>query len=242
MIVTGFSAAGYKEYGKRLLDSYDAPFPLIVFTDGVEQLEGVEQRDQSDIPGLPEFLARWKTSKAANGREPNEFWKEREYRLGYSFKWDAWKFCKMVFTMWAAAHMLHKRGETKMIWLDGDSVIRRTLPDDLFERAVPADCSFAYLGREPKHSETGFLAFRLPECLPILDSWVAFYAEDTFVDQQETHSAYLFDRAREMHTDIKGHNLTPSGSGHVIHQCWVGQYIDHLKGSRKTRGRSQEAK
>lgn len=243
-IVTGFSAKGYAEYGKRLLNSYkgNSPFNLIVYTEDVDRLPGIEQYNQMDIPGLKNFLTKWEGDRLVSGRLVSEKWKQRDIANRYCYKFDAYKFCKMVFTMWAAAHLMNNRGETQMIWLDGDSIIRRKLPVNLFEQATPQDAGFAYLGREPKHSETGFLTFRLPEALPILNKWVSYYADDTFLDFYEYHSAYLFDRARECFPEIKGHNLTPGGTGHVIHQCFVGALIDHTKGNRKYKGRSPEAK
>lgn len=241
-IVTGFSASGYREYGKRMIESYipNSPFPLIVYTQDVQPLDGVEQFDQMDIPGLKDFLTRWDGNSLVSGCEPNGSWKPREIQTRYSYKYDIFKFSKMIYTMWAAAHILHERGETKMIWFDGDTLIRRRLPDDLFERSTPSWAAYGYLGREPKHSETGFVTWRIPESLPILDKWVSYCNEDTFLNFKEYHSAYLFDRARECFPEIKGNNLTPGGNGHVIHQCFVGDYMTHLKGNRKSMGYSPE--
>lgn len=239
-IVTAFSADGYHQYGKRFLDSYDAPFDLELYVEGlpVGYVDAPVVHNQMEIPGLLAFLRTWATDKRVAGREAIKQWNDKERRAGYSYRFDAYKFCRMVYTMWDAA-----RDYTGlMIWLDGDSVIRQRLPDDFFERYLPDDCAYAYLGREPKHTETGFLIFRLPDAMPILQLWRDFYDSEEFLNFKEWHSAYLFDRAREQFPDIKGNNLTPGGRGHVIHKCEVGSYIDHLKGNRKNRGRSPEAR
>lgn len=240
-IVTAFNRNGYEQYGKRFLDSYKASFALDVFTEGLnhEYLSPGYQRDQMVIPGLKRFLDRHRDDLTIQGKQPVEQWNDKERRARYSYRFDAYKFCKMVYTMWRAAE-LQQTGY--MMWLDGDSVIRQRLPDDFFERFLPQDADYCYLGRGKKHTETGFLIFRLPECLPILRKWKDFYDTDDFLNYREWHSAFLFDRAREMFPDIRGHDLTPGGRGHVIHQCDVGKYIDHLKGNRKMRGRSPEAK
>jgi hypothetical protein len=108
--------------------------------------------------------------------------------------------------------------------------------------ALPSGEAYAYLGRPGKYTETGFLFFDVERAKPILNTWANYYRKDTFLHEQEYHSAWLFDRAREQHRDILGYNLTPNGRGHAIHQCWVGLYFDHLKGKRKLRGRSPEAR
>lgn len=240
-IVTAFNRNGYEQYGKRFLESYKkTPYCLTVFTEGMfDILSPGYQQDQLGIPGLREFLERHKDNDQVKGKASVDRWNDKERKAGYSYRFDAYKFCKMVYTMWYAAEQ-QKNG--LMMWLDGDSVIRKPLPNDFFEQFLLDGYDYCYLGREPKHTETGFLIFRLPECLPILRAWKDLYDKDTFMHQKEWHSAYLFDRAREQFLDIKGHNLTPGGRGHVIHKCGVGKYIDHLKGNRKNRGRSPEAR
>lgn len=249
-IVTGFSHKGLGEYGDRFLQTfkkYNKPkIPLHVYTGCIDKkIHGCKQFKQEEIEGLDEFLHYWRDDPTISGKHPVDRWNDKERKNGYSYRFDAMKFCKMVYTMWAAAHRLVEEGvfETDyMIWLDGDTVVRKDIPENLAVAALPAGYDFAYLGREPRHTETGFLVFRLPEALPILDSWVDFYESGKFIRQNEWHSAYLFDRARELHPDIHGYNLTPGGKGHVIHKCWVGKIFDHCKGNRKIRGRSPEAK
>lgn len=245
-IVTGFSAKGYAEYGRRFMDTFEKHnngHRLHIYTDDVPLLGGfaadVKQIQQHSIPGLEDFLARHATDKTVCGTADGGAWKPKETKAGYSYRFDAHKFCKMVFTMWAAAHHI---GEGYMVWLDGDTVVRQDIPKDLAERALPDGQHIAYLGREPKHTETGFLVFKLPEALPVLDSWARFYSTDSFKQQREWHSAFLFDRAREHHAGVHCHNLTPGGKGHVIHKCWVGSIFDHQKGARKGMAKSPEAK
>lgn len=243
-IVTGFSAKGFKEYGQRFMHSFEHyrnGHQLHLYTQDVPLLggEGVKQSTQGSITGLDEFLDSCRDIPETCGLEDNGQWKPKEHKAGYSYRFDAFKFCKMVYTMHAAAHRI---GKGYMIWLDGDTVVRQDIPTDMAEQTLPADCDYAYLGREPKHTETGYLVFRLPEALPLLDAWVNFYESGTFLEQKEWHSAFLFDRAREQCSEVKGHNLTPGGRGHVIHKCWVGKVFDHCKGARKTKGRSPEAR
>lgn len=250
--VTGFSASGFQMYGERMVRSFDqfndAGFELMVYATDVTKnqkiyeslwLKHILTYHQEDIVGLNEFLDMYKGSSTVAGKGAFDKWNDKERRAKYSYRFDAYKFCRMVFTMWEAAHTIHNG---YMIWLDGDNVVKQQIPEDIAERSLPDDCDYAYLGREPKHTETGFLVFRLPEALPILDAWVAYYKDGMFMDQKEWHSAFLFDRAREQFPDIKGNNFTPGGRGHVIHKCWVGKVFDHLKGARKISGKSPEAR
>jgi hypothetical protein len=244
-IVTGFSDKGYAEYGHRFLDSYEKfgihYRDLIVYTHGIkEQVRPwVTQREQNEIPGLLEFLDKYSNPTTQGRKDPDGRWKLKELANGYSFRFDAHKFCRMVFVMHHAATQCKY---DHMVWLDGDTVVRKIIPPALISRALPKDCVYSYLGRPSKYTETGFLVFKVPEILPILEAWVGYYKTGRFLKESEWHSAWLFDRARIRYPDLRGHNLTPNGSGHVIHQCWVGTIFDHCKGKRKRRGRSPEAK
>lgn len=243
-VVTGFSGEGYEEYGRLFMSSFkkhNPNVPLHIYTDGVEDIEepNVTQFEQSAIKGLSEFLDYAGGNPKFCGKPTHSKCKEKEVKAGYSYRFDAFKFCKMVYTMWAAAHNI---GEGYMIWLDGDNVSRQPMPDNMAEISLPNGEMFAYLGREPKHTETGYLAFKLPEALPILDEWMGFYGNLCFQYEKEWHSAFLFDRARERHPSIKGNNLTPGGRGHVMANCWVGEFFMHNKGKRKKQGKSPEAK
>jgi hypothetical protein len=243
-IITGFSDKGYNEYGWRLIDSYkkfNNGYEMIAYTHGIKDTlaPSVRQREQDDIPGLMDFLNSHGTKPEVQGRADFENrWKPKEKASGYSFRFDAYKFCRMVFTMRNAAYLCEKE---YMVWLDGDTVIQKAIPTGFEQRALPDDCQYAFLGRPKKYTETGFLVFRIPEALPLLDAWANFYTRGTFLRESEWHSAWLFDRARERTPDIRGHNLTPDGHGHPIHQCWVGTIFDHCKGNRKLKGRSPEA-
>jgi hypothetical protein len=243
--ITGFSEKGYQEYGWRLLDSFEkfgAGNTLIAYTHDIcaQVKPWVIQREQDDIPGLSKFLSTYGQEPEVKGiKDPGGRWKQKELTSGYSFRFDAFKFCRMVFTMHDAAH---KCQTEYMVWLDGDTVVRKLIPNTLISRALPDDCVYAYLGRPNKYTEAGFLVFRVPEVLPILDAWVGYYKTGRFKRESEWHSAWLFDRARARFPDLRGHNLTPNGKGHVIHQCWVGTIFDHCKGKRKKKGKSPEAK
>ena len=244
-IVTGFSAKGYAQYGWRLVNSFldfRNDHRLVTYCEGMQQAfpPQIVKRDQDDIPEQRKFLVRYFNRLDAQGlKDPGNRWKQKEIAAGYSFRFDAYKFCRMVFIMNDA---IQRCASEYMIWLDGDSVIRKPLPNNIASKALPHGYDYAYLGRTNKYSETGFLVFRTETAKPLLQDWADYYALDAFLEESEWHSAYLFDRARALHPRLNGYNLTPEGKGHPIHQCWVGSIIDHCKGNRKFKGRSPEAR
>lgn len=246
--VTAFHPEGFKQYGHRLIESWDKlGLDMAMYVWASEYAENpiyypygaridtkCQYLEQFAIPELAAFLDRHKDNPHVHGRQPDRRWKDKDRKAGYNYRMDMYKFSRMIYVMWAEAH----RDPTgRMVWLDGDCVLRKQLPDDFIDRALPNGEAYAYLGRGKKYSETGYLVFKLPEALPILDEWANFCTSDSFLEQKEQHSAYLFDRARERHPEIKGHDLTPNGSGHPIYQSYAGEYIHHLKGeTRKAKG------
>lgn len=245
--VTAFHPEGFKQYGYRLTGSFgehcDVPIHIYA-SDMYHSSYNIPDEsnsiwyEQFEIPELAAFLDRHKNMPHVHGKCPDHRWKPKDVAAGYNYRFDMHKFARMIYVMWAEAH----RDPTgRMVWLDGDCVLRKQLPDDFIDRALPNGEAYAYLGRGKKYSETGYLVFKLPEALPILDEWANFCTSDSFLEQPEQHSAFLFDRARERHPEIKGHDLTPNGGGHPIYECFVGEYFSHLKGRRKYNGRCPQA-
>ncbi|MDE2470228.1 MAG: hypothetical protein KGL35_16130, partial [Bradyrhizobium sp.] len=89
------------------------------------------------------------------------------------------------------------------------------------------------LGREATHSECGFLAFRLPEALPLVLTWESLYATDDFLALAEWHDSFVFDYARGLHPNLPYRNLTPGGRRHVWCDSPLAAVMDHRKGARK---------
>lgn len=241
MIVTGYNQEGYDRYGSVCFPSMQAYWDH----DIVAYVEGTQPkviRDRVEIRNPPweltEFQRRHAHDPMMRGEipHPGKSWKAKDRKRGYSFRFDAAKFSKMAVYTGHAADVLQ---EGILIWMDGDVLTHKPIPDRFAERLL-GDYDCAYLGREPYHSETGFVIFRLPEALPITRQWAQFYIDDSFIDEDEWHSAYLFDCARQR-SSVNCKNLSPGGKKHVWHQTELGVFMDHLKGSRKDLGRSPEA-
>lgn len=244
-VVTGWSPSGWREYGRRFLDTFDRHWPpdvpLRIYVEEVRTLppcrREVHQVLLDVIPGCRAFIERHRASARANGREVRPEWKESCRAAGYNYRFDAWKFSRQGFIPYHAALELGAAG--LLCWLDGDVVSLRDVPPGFVEGLLPEGKACAYLGRGDKHSEIGFQLYRLPHALPMLREFSAIYETDAVFDLPEWHSAYVFDVARRR-SGVAAVDLTPGGSGHVWMASPLRQYADHLKGKRKKWGRSPE--
>jgi len=239
-VVTGFNQAGLEEYGYKTIDSFNKYWPKevkrIVYLEEPADIVADEIRYADSIPQLIEFLKDNKDNLFAHGKRPTKNWSEKDYKAGYCYKFDIMKFCKQVMYTYAGA-LDNKDGI--YIWLDGDVLTTKQIPLSFLENIIPPGKSVAYLGRTNKHSEIGFVAFRLPDAIPLLYEYARPIIDGTVFKYDEWHSAYLFDKAVKL-TGLSHHNMTPTGRGHVWFQSELGEYMDHLKGKRKTKGRSPE--
>lgn len=235
-VCSGFSPAGRVQYGERFLRSFDRYWPA-----GVELSVWVEEpfemprgacRDLWAIPGALEFAQRHRDNLAAQGREPQPCWKDRERRQGYSFRTDAYKFWKQILIPEAAAADLAD-GDV-LVWLDGDVETTRPVPYELVAQLLGVG-DVAFLGREPKHSEIGFWAVRLnDETRQFLHDIAQVYRSDAVFGLPQWHSAYVWDHVRRQ-ADLVERNLTNPAmpTGHVWPHTQLGRYMRHDKGGRK---------
>jgi hypothetical protein len=241
LVVTGWSPKGWKEYGQRFIQTFHSLWPesvkLVVYGEEPVKLPRGEFRRLSDIPGCMEFLERH-DNPTMRGRVARDNWKSSEREGGYSWRYDAWKFCRQGFI---PLHAAERTDEQLMCWLDADVITFKRVPEGFIEGLLPDGMDCAYLGRPPRHSEIGFQLYRLPQAMTHLQAFRDYYANDTFTGLAEWHSSWVFDQAR-VDTGLRAHNLTPEGRRHVWLQSPLAQYTDHLKGPRKKYERSPEAR
>ena len=241
-VVTGWTDAGFELYGRRFIEGFQRHWP----TDGVHLIVYVWclrplSIGESRFPPTAtfEFVNRHSKSNLACGKQPISCWRAEERERGYSFRSDAVKFCQMS-TYPADAALTAPPGI--LLWLDGDVMTHQDVPPT-FVADMLGDADCAYLGRQPAHSETGFVAFKIPAARPLIDEWARLYLSDEVFELPEWHAAYVFDRAREKFEAAGGvcKSLTPAGArGHVWVKSPLANYLDHLKGNRKHKDRSPE--
>lgn len=240
-VVTSFGHKGYKLYGLRFLELFSEHWPsttdLVVYVEEPTARVPGTTRSLFAVPGCTEFIEKYRGNPLATGRQPTPVWRGKDHEMGYSFRTDAVKFARKVFAVADAARTLRTG---ILAWVDADAHAFRSVPGDLVEQLLGKD-DVAYLGRPGAHSECGFLAFRLPQALPVIEAWLAFYTSGAFLQEREWHDSYLFDRAREATVGPRYRDLAPPGArGHVWFDTPLGQCIDHLKGDRKNTGFSME--
>jgi hypothetical protein len=235
MICSGFSPSGYRQYGRRFLDSFDRCWPADVKL-GVWVEEPVPMprdacRDLWAIPGATEFRDRHAGNAAAQGREPRPCWKAAEVKGGYSFRTDAYKFWKQILIPQQAS--LELADGDVLAWFDADVQFSRPVPADFVEKLL-GDADVCFLGRERQHSEIGFWAVRLNESTRWFLSRIANeYVHDKVFDLVEWHSAFVWDHVRRT-SHLRERNLTPGPvRGHVWPLSPLARYCEHLKGARK---------
>lgn len=231
-VCTGWSPKGWREYGEAFAHSFaqhwSPDVKLLAYVEEPVELPRGECRSVLEIPGCLEFIDKYRDDKRANGREIQADWKPAAKARGYHFRWDAWKFCRQGFIPLAAA----KECETEYLaWFDADVVTFAPVQAQDITSLLPAGYAVAYLGRS-KWSEIGFQLYRLPDALPMLEQFAAYYRDETVFDLHEWHSAYVFDRSRER-SGVASCNMTSGKEGNVWPYTPLAKFSTHLKGDRK---------
>jgi len=111
-------------------------------------------------------------------------------------------------------------------------------------RLCPDTMDLCFLGRRGKFSECGLYAMNLrsQRTRDFLAQFQRYYdqAEQGIFTLAEWHDSFVFDAVRKHHPlvelDWSSHLIT--GEGHPLINSHWGAYLDHLKGKRKTTGRS----
>lgn len=247
--MTGWSPRCWVDYAHRFYASFERYWhkgiKLIAFgEDGRPPGPRVEMHALAEIPGCIEWLRANDTARARGG-DPHPTWKDKERAAGYSYRWDAWKFCRQGFIPWAAAHLADT---THLLWLDADVETLQPMEAGMIEALLPPDQLVAYLGREGKHSEIGFQLYRIRDnegrpiqrTFEMLRLFSETYRSGAVFELAEWHSAYVFDHCRRIWMEEPfgyAQNLTPGRHGHVFKDHpLIGRWMRHDKGDRKYRG------
>lgn len=235
-VCTGWSPSGWREYGEAFATTFARHFSidaeLVAYVEEPVPLPRGECRAVLDVPGCREFIEKYRGDPRANGRDVQPDWKPAAKARGYHFRWDAWKFCRQGFIPLDAA----KRCKTEYLaWFDADVVMLADVQAREIAQLLPEGYAVAYLGRL-KWSEIGFQLYRLPDALPMLEQFAAYYRDETVFDLHEWHSAFVFDRAREV-SGVKALSLTEGRAGDVWPYTPLARFSTHLKGDQKQHAR-----
>ena len=230
-VVTSFSPRGAVLYGERMVASVARYWPrstsLVVYLDQAAPLPAGEARLTTDLPEWTACRTRWATDPLVQGLPTAEVPRPKPYH----YRWDARRFAVKVFVQRDAAQRI---GRGILTWLDGDTVTTRPVPDGFAARLLE-DVDVAYLGRGSMHPETGYVGFRIPEALPVLEWCCDAYASDRFRALPGWTDCHILRAALEA-VPVRARDLTSAhyvGKSHIWPVSPLAPYVTHFKGKSK---------
>jgi hypothetical protein len=259
-VVTTFHKAGLDLYAQRFLDSFakniDKRIKLLAYAENCTPINPDSEQitiidSATSLPKLSAFKERWKNVPKANGTCP---WPERRPRdWNKEFKWDAVRFANKTYAVFDA---FEKRAGSWIVWMDADSYIHSPWSHQQFKSLLPENKYITYVGRG-KGSQTwpecGFYGMNLnhPVCHSFLQDFEKMYedADNGIFTLEEWHDSYIFGFLLDKYKDFKDSTLDYSdgiynntaktgGGGHPLINSVLGTWMDHMKGDRKTSGKS----
>ncbi len=259
-VVTTFHQAGYDQYGKRMIETFLKNWPkeitLYVYSENCQVAESAPNLVVRDLhqasPDLVRFKETWKNVPKANGDVSNDPVRGKRKDSGKGFKWHAIRFAHKVYSIFSCAK---ECGADTLLWMDADTICHSPITLENLKRMIPKDMDLCYLGRKGKYSECGLYSLNLNSDMTInfLKEFQRVYdhAESGIFLLDEWHDSFVFDAVRKKFPHLKQldwakelNDLRPrpgmsSGEGHPLINSEWGAWLDHLKGDRKTLGRSK---
>lgn len=259
-VVTTFHQAGYEQYGRRMIETFIKNWPqevkLFVYAENCQVTETAPNLIVKDLhassPDLVKFKEKWKNVPKANGDVSADPVRSRRKDAGKGFKWHAIRFAHKVYAIFACAR---ETDADVLMWMDADTICHSPISMKNLEKMIPQDKDLCYLGRKGKYSECGLYSMNLrsDQTRMFLMEFQRMYdkAEAGIFLLEEWHDSYVFDAVRkrmpfliqhdwaEKLYDLRPRPGSSTGEGHpLINSDW-GAWLDHLKGGRKSIGRSK---
>lgn len=260
-VVTTFHQKGMDLYGQRFLDSFvkhvDPRIKMIVYAEDCDPVNPNSDQitiiTHEHLPKLKEFKQQWGSVPKANGDISADPILSRRKDSNKKFKWDAVRFANKVYAVFDAC----ERSTDWCVWMDADTVVHSDWSYDQFKDLLPSTSWITYVGRG-KGSQTwpecGFYGLNLNDvvCQEFLKEFERYYteAEDGIFTLVEWHDSFVFghilndfkktapnvlDYSAEMYL----REARSGGGGHPLINTRLGAWIDHMKGDRKTLGKSK---
>jgi len=231
VLVTSFSPAGARLYGARMVQSVAAYWPssvaFAVYLDAPMALPAGERRLTTDLGGWMACRTRWDADLSVQGRSTPAVPRAKPYH----YRYDARRFAVKPF-VWRDAAL--RVGEGVVMWLDGDTLTKRAIPPDWPTRLLDG-ADVAYLGRGSMHPETGYVGFRVPEALPLLEWCCDAYSSERFRALPGWTDCHIL-RAGLEAVPVRARDLTSArydGHAHIWPVSPLAPYVTHFKGKSK---------
>lgn len=261
VVVTTFNAKGYGQYAQKFLRTFISHWPkevnLWVYTENCKISEIAPNLKVLDLhevsPAIVKFKDKWKNEPKANGDVSRDPIRSKRRDAGKGFKWDAIRFSHKVYSIF---HCAATTDAEILIWMDADMICHSPIAMDQLNHLIPEQKDLCYLGRDGKYPECGLYSLNLSHYAIklFLAEFQRMYdqAEQGIFLLEEWHDSFVFEEVRKKFpnlnllnwsaglSDIRPNRFNSQGEGHpLINSDW-GAYLDHLKGTRKIRGKSNE--
>jgi hypothetical protein len=252
-VVTTFNQSGYDKYGSRMIQSFIQNWPtditLYVYAEDCtvkESAANVVIRDlHATIPALVAFKERWKNDPKAVGKLATGPADRKGKQPGIGFRWDAIRFSHKVY---AVCHTGVNCDADVLFWMDADTFCHSPIQHDFIDSMINSG-DLCFLGRPNKFTECGLYAMNLKNSITniFLKEFQNAYDTARIFTMKEWNDCWVFDEVRK---EVK--NKYPGWSwndwaqgiikdeGHPLINTEWGEYLDHLKGARKTAGKSSQ--
>jgi hypothetical protein len=229
-VYTTFSPADYRLYGSRFIDTFLRYWPhnikLYIYYEG--QPEVINDR------------VIWVDFN-------KECYEQREFvKRGLSIKQDSFyrgaaRFSYKAFTI---IKHLEKNLDRYNIWLDADCITVKDVNIDWLYTLKSGISCVSVLMRNTRAIESGFILTdnQHPEYNTFLSNYANIYRSDEIYRLPEWHDGYILTYVIKRFK-IPYFDLSPNNEYKEIHPFSagvLGQYLDHLKGPRKTDSGSKE--
>lgn len=252
-VVTTFHQQGLNQYAQKMIDTFIDNWPedviLCLYPENcdpvIKDSSRVCIKKLEEVKELAEFKQKWKDVPKANGycKDSTQKFNDKTQKIG--FKWDAVRFAHKVYAIFDCAR---NTDADVLFWMDADSICHSPISLDKLKSFCPLSQDLGFLGRAGKYTECGLYSMNLksPVVKNFLREFQRMYddAEHGIFTLSEWHDSFVFDAVRtKFGNQLKENNWSSGiikGEGHPLINSEWGAYLDHLKGDRKTLGRSKD--
>jgi len=233
--VTSFAPKHWDVYARKMLESFSKHWPgeIIAYVDEIpdEDFPKVTYKLLRKVHGHDQFVSYCLTAGKDRPSKGDSIFTGR-FHGGYSYTYDAVRFCHKVFAQFDA----FKNGG-KVFWIDADSVALDQITKKFLDGLFDGKC-LAIFDRPGFYTETGFVGFDTehPSFKKFLDEYIKVYQKGTLFTLEGWHDCYALDHAIKLsgcsYTNL-GKEWKKGDKLEVMDDSTVGLYIKHFKGNQK---------
>lgn len=258
-VLTTFNDDGYNLYAKKMLESFaehwDKEIQMMVYYEETKpdiESDNIMYLNLNEVsPDIVAFKTKYKNDPIANGElgtsdngliRPDTV--SLKHKFTPSFLFDAVRFSHKVYSI---LHAARTSDADLLIWVDADIFTHSPVTVDFLLNYTPEEVYTCCLKRDGRYSECGFVSYNLKHSghEEFMKRWGDLYNTGTLFDMTEWHDSFVYDQVRlkmEQENLITSHSYSGeySKTGHPFINCELGNYMDHLKGVRKTKGHSDK--